>query len=79
MTPDLTGLSDAELEAYIRDNAGQSFHVVGTAAMSAHGAPHGVVYPDLQVKGVAGLSVIDAAVVVSCPLYSYISIQIAYA
>ncbi|KAJ7877086.1 hypothetical protein B0H14DRAFT_3436267 [Mycena olivaceomarginata] len=31
--------------------------------MSARGAPDGVVDPDLQVKGVAGLSVIDAAVV----------------
>ncbi|KAJ7348137.1 aryl-alcohol-oxidase from pleurotus Eryingii, partial [Mycena albidolilacea] len=79
MTPDLTGLSDAELEAYIRDNAGQSFHIVGTAAMSARGAPHGVVYPDLQVKGVAGLSVIDAAVVPIVPAAHTQAITYAFA
>ncbi|KAF8148135.1 aryl-alcohol oxidase [Mycena galopus ATCC 62051] len=79
MTPDLTGLSDAELTAYIRDNAGQSFHIVGTAAMSARGAPNGVVDPDLQVKGVAGLSVIDAAVVPIVPAAHTQAITYAFA
>ncbi|KAJ7488894.1 pyranose dehydrogenase [Mycena latifolia] len=64
---DLAGLSSVELEAVIRDQGGQSFHIMGTAGMSARGAHYGVVDPDLRVKGAAGLSVIDASVLPIIP------------
>lgn len=64
-TVDLAGMSPAELEANIRNNVQDGSHIVGTAAMSPRGARYGVVDPDLTVKGVTGLSVIDASVLVS--------------
>ncbi|KAJ7112070.1 alcohol oxidase [Mycena crocata] len=67
MTPDITGFTTAQLETHIRDNAGQGYHVVGTAGMSAPNAAYGVVNPDLRVKGTVGLSVIDASVVPIVP------------
>lgn len=62
--------SDADLDAYVAQNAGTIFHPVGTAAMSAKGASHGVVDPDLRVKKVNGLRVVDASIFV-CLLTSY--------
>ncbi|KAF7328430.1 Pyranose dehydrogenase [Mycena venus] len=59
--------SDAELDAFIRSNAAPGFHPVSTAAMSARGAKHGVVDPDLTVKGVRGLRVVDASVLPFIP------------
>lgn len=59
-----TTASDAELDEFIRSNAASVFHPVSTAAMSARGAKHGVVDPDLTVKGVRGLRVVDASVLV---------------
>lgn len=56
--------SDEALDAYIRENTGTSAHPVGTAAMSARNAEYGVVDPDLKVKGVEGLRVVDASVLV---------------
>ncbi|KAG6896163.1 hypothetical protein C0992_009912 [Termitomyces sp. T32_za158] len=50
------------LDEYIRRNAGTSAHPVGTAAMSAENASFGVVDPDLQVKGVKGLRIVDASI-----------------
>jgi hypothetical protein len=40
-------------------------HLVGSAAMSAQDAKQGVVDPDLLFKGVHGLRIIDASVLVS--------------
>lgn len=57
--------TDDELDQFIRNNTGSIFHPVGTASMSPKGATFGVVDPDLRVKGVAGLRVVDASVVVS--------------
>ncbi|KAF4603324.1 hypothetical protein EYR38_003737 [Pleurotus pulmonarius] len=54
--------SDEEIDDYVRRNSGSTCHAVGTAAMSAVNAPFGVVDPDLRVKGVRGLRVVDASI-----------------
>ncbi|KAF9061024.1 GMC oxidoreductase-domain-containing protein, partial [Rhodocollybia butyracea] len=60
-----TSTDDSTLDAYIRDSSGSSAHLVGTVAMSAKDADYGVVDPDLKVKGVGGLRVVDASIFVS--------------
>ncbi|KAJ7937947.1 GMC oxidoreductase-domain-containing protein [Mycena leptocephala] len=57
-----TATTDADLEAYARANAGPNYHVVGTASMSSRDANYGVVDPDLLVKDVKHLRVVDASV-----------------
>ncbi|KAJ7693407.1 alcohol oxidase [Mycena rosella] len=59
--------TDAELDAFIRANAGTVFHPAGSASMSPKGATWGVVDPDLRVKGVSGLRVVDLSVVPFIP------------
>jgi hypothetical protein len=54
-----------QLDSLIRSTTGSPCHLVGTAAMSAKDANFGVVDPDLRVKGVTGLRVIDASIFVS--------------
>lgn len=58
--------TDAEIDEYIRENTGTVFHPAGTASMSPKGAGWGVVDPDLTVKGLRGLRIVDLSVVVSC-------------
>ncbi|KIK58977.1 hypothetical protein GYMLUDRAFT_45003 [Collybiopsis luxurians FD-317 M1] len=58
----ITPKLDAQLETYIRNFTGTSAHPVGTVAMSAENASFGAVNPDLRVKGVEGLRVVDASV-----------------
>lgn len=53
------------LDDYIKNSTSTSAHPVGTVGMSAKGADYGVVDPDLRVKGVEGLRVVDASVFVS--------------
>ena len=57
--------SDDDIMKYVRNNAFSSLHGVGTASVSPKRAGWGVVDPDLKVKGVHGLRVIDASVIVS--------------
>jgi choline dehydrogenase-like flavoprotein len=45
-------------------------HPVGSAAMSAKGSTKGVVDPDLRVKGLTGLRVVDAAAMVRSVVYN---------
>ncbi|KAJ3860425.1 aryl-alcohol oxidase [Lentinula novae-zelandiae] len=52
---------DVQLESYIRNSTGSSAHPVGTVAMSAKDASYGALDPDLKVKGVDGLRVVDAS------------------
>ncbi|KAJ7130849.1 alcohol oxidase [Mycena crocata] len=59
--------TDEELEAYIRSTSGSGFHPVGTASMSSKGAPYGVVDPDLRVKGLTGLRIVDASIMPFVP------------
>ena len=55
-----TGSSDAELEAAIRARAETIYHPAGTCRMGGDEAS--VVDPDLKVRGVEGLRVVDASV-----------------
>ncbi|KAK0209044.1 aryl-alcohol oxidase [Desarmillaria ectypa] len=54
--------TDEALEEYVRENVGTAAHPVGTASMSPRFANYGVVDPDLVVKGVSGLRVVDASI-----------------
>ena len=57
--------TDDELDEYIKETVGTAFHPVGTAMMSPKDSDWGVVDPDLRVKGVNGLRVVDASIFVS--------------
>ncbi|TFK24118.1 aryl-alcohol oxidase [Coprinopsis marcescibilis] len=60
--------TDAEIDDAIRTMAGTGQHPTGTAAMSHVNATYGVVNPDLKVKQVSGLRVIDASVMPFIPV-----------
>lgn len=57
--------TDTEVEAAIRGVVASNVHPVGTATMSKKGDKWGAVDPDLRVKGVDGLRIVDASVMVS--------------
>jgi choline dehydrogenase len=61
--PDVAADSD-ELVEYIRNSTSTASHGIGTSAMSALEANYGVVDPDLKVKGISGLRIVDAGVIV---------------
>lgn len=66
--PPLTNTStDSEIEEIIRSGTTDGLHAVGTAAMSPKNAGWGVVDPDLLVKGVSGLRIVDASVLPYIP------------
>jgi choline dehydrogenase-like flavoprotein len=66
MNPPWTNATtDEEIDQVIREIAVTAWHPISTAAMSPKGASWGVVDPDLRVKGVSGLRVIDASIMVS--------------
>ncbi|MEE1924726.1 GMC family oxidoreductase N-terminal domain-containing protein [Pseudomonas sp. 148P] len=54
------GDDDAALEAYVRANAQNAFHPVGTCAMGS--GADAVVDPQLRVRGIQGLRIADASV-----------------
>ncbi|KAJ3572974.1 hypothetical protein NP233_g2733 [Leucocoprinus birnbaumii] len=58
---------DSQLEQYVRENTATIFHPTGTSSMSPVGAGWGVVDPDLKVKGVAGLRIVDLSVLPIVP------------
>lgn len=60
--------TDAEVEAYVRNNTATIYHPVGTSSMTMKGASFGVVDPNLCVKGLSGLRIVDASVIVSSSL-----------
>src|SRR3546814_8525295 len=53
-------LSDADLDQYIRNSANSIYHPVGTCRMGTD--PMAVVDPQLRVRGVDNLRVVDASV-----------------
>ncbi|KAJ6587189.1 aryl-alcohol oxidase [Mycena vulgaris] len=57
-----SNMTDAELDEYIHNNGGAGYHPVGTSSMSPKGASYGVVDPDLRVKGLVGVRVVDVSV-----------------
>lgn len=67
--------TDDEIEAFVRDSAASIYHPLSTSAMSPRGAKWGVVDPDLKVKGVEGLRIVDASVIVSL-IFSHIALAL---
>jgi choline dehydrogenase len=53
--------TDAEIEAYVRKTADTCFHYAGTCKMGID--EMAVVTPDLRVRGVEGLRVVDASII----------------
>ncbi|KAF5355518.1 hypothetical protein D9758_006375 [Tetrapyrgos nigripes] len=62
LAPPTNATTDEELDQYIRMTTITEDHPVGTCSMSPKGASWGVVDPDLKVKGLRGLRVVDASV-----------------
>lgn len=62
LRPDPMPQTDAEWEAYVRQWGGIGYHSVGTCRMGPDGDPLAVLDPQLRVRGIAGLRVIDASV-----------------
>lgn len=54
---------DDQLDGYLRYFATTAMHAVGSASMSPRGARWGVTDPDLKLKGVRGIRVVDASVI----------------
>ncbi|TFK19470.1 aryl-alcohol oxidase [Coprinopsis marcescibilis] len=62
ISPDPDVVSTEAYYQYVRSSAITTLHACGTAAMSPRRSNSGVVDPDLRVKGVAGLRIVDASV-----------------
>ncbi|KAJ3573404.1 hypothetical protein NP233_g2446 [Leucocoprinus birnbaumii] len=66
--PPMTNAStDPEIDDIIRNGSIDGLHAVGTASMSPRNADWGVVDPDLAVKGVSGLRIVDASILPYVP------------
>ena len=65
--PPANATSNEELDTYLRQNTIPASHASGTCVMSASDAQYGVVNPDLRVKGIQGLRIADASVMVRFP------------
>ncbi len=59
--------SDPELMAYVRSSVTTLYHPVGTCAMGGESRWHSVLDPELRVRGVSGLRVVDASVMPVVP------------
>ncbi|KAJ7659172.1 alcohol oxidase [Mycena polygramma] len=59
--------TEAEMDAFIRENTDTVHHPAGSASMSPKGATWGVVDPDLKVKGLSGIRIVDVSIVPFIP------------
>jgi choline dehydrogenase len=59
--------SDAELLEYVQASVATLYHPVGTCAMGGDTRWHSVLDPELRVRGVDGLRVVDASVMPTVP------------
>jgi len=59
--------SDAELLHYVRTSVVTLYHPAGTCAMGGDSRWHSVLDPELRVRGVSGLRVVDASAMPSLP------------
>ena len=62
MLPGSDAKTDAQLLDFARNAGGTVFHCVGTCRMGDSADPLAVVDPQLRVRGVEGLRVVDASV-----------------
>ncbi len=62
VSPGPGNLSDADLDAHVRRTAATVFHPLGTCKMGSERDETAVVDPELRVRGIAGLRVVDASV-----------------
>ncbi|RXW18207.1 hypothetical protein EST38_g7641 [Candolleomyces aberdarensis] len=65
--PDPDTLPEKEFDDALKAGAGTWWHPVGTASISPKGAKHGVLDPELKVKGLKGLRVVDASAIPYVP------------
>ncbi|KAJ3520042.1 hypothetical protein NMY22_g12921 [Coprinellus aureogranulatus] len=65
-TPETVNSDEVVLNG-IKDIVSTSWHPVGTLAMSPKGARWGVVDPDLKIKALKGVRVVDASIMPSLP------------
>lgn len=67
---DLPGIdvrTDAELDAFIREDASSAYHPCGTARMGADGDDRAVLDLQLRFRGIEGLRVVDASAIPAVP------------
>lgn len=60
--PDPTPQTDEDWEVYVRQFGGIGYHAVGTCRMGPDGDSLAVLDPQLRVRGITGLRVVDASV-----------------
>ena len=65
--PDPDATLEADFETFLRQSVNTGLHGVGTAEMSKRNAKGGVVDPELKVKGLEGLRIVDASVIPRVP------------
>ena len=67
IAPGLDKTSDADIDAHIRNTSITVHHPAGTCKMGTSSDPLAVVDPQLRVRGIDGLRVVDASVMPDLP------------
>ena len=65
--PEVRGLDDRDLDAWIGTHLGTSAHLCGSARLGPADDPGAVVDPELRVHGLRGLRVVDTSVLPTVP------------